>query len=184
MIVKDFIWNSNSVSWSNHEEMIELNLSNIQFATLDQQNKYVYVECGKDLSSKTQFYYFLFDGRRIFGYDKINGLISWLYNERLVEVECEDILTSKLEMKDAIILVISRDQQEKEKLTGFTLDGVLLFEKEPPKGYHFLYFSTVSNKPSVVCAGERDQADKFGRNDWHFKIDTKTGELLKSNLAY
>jgi hypothetical protein len=60
----------------------------------------------------------------------------------------------------------------------------LLFEKEPPQGYTFMYLSTSRNHPSVVCDGGENNADAYGRSTWRFAINTKTGDMTKENLAY
>jgi hypothetical protein len=183
MEVKDFIWDLDIVSWSYNEKNIKIQFSNINFANVDSVKNYVYIVCGENFS-EDQVYYLSFEGKQIFAYDKKSGKISWDYKDRLVEINCKNITSAKLESKDGIVLVISGSQNSNEKLLGFTLDGVQLFEKAPPKGYHFLYFSSVSNRLSIVCEGGKDQADAYGRNNWHFVIDTKIGEMVKSNLAY
>lgn len=51
-----------------------------------------------------------------------------------------------------------------------------------PKGYRYYRFFSVKNDIIVVCQGDTDKADLFGRNDWKFKcID---GEWIKDGLAY
>jgi hypothetical protein len=183
MEVKNFLWNSESVSWSYNGKSINIEYPNIIFANLDIQKNYVYIVCGKNFS-EDQIHYLSFEGNQILYYDKINGKISWEFDGKLIDINCKDIIYAIREIKDELVLVISGSQQFNEKLLGFTLEGKLLFEKEPPKGYHFLYLSSVSNRPSVVCQGGKEQTDSFGRNEWHFILDMKTGEMLKSDLAY
>ena len=47
-----------------------------------------------------------------------------------------------------------------------------------------LYLSRCNNLPSVVCDGGKVDIDPYGRNNWHFNIDLKTGEMSKGSLAY
>lgn len=37
---------------------------------------------------------------------------------------------------------------------------------------------------NVVCQGNEQTKDKFGRNDWNFTLDIETGEWKRQSLAY
>ncbi len=73
---------------------------------------------------------------------------------------------------------------DNRKLLGYNLDGMLLFELEEPGDYQFSYLSYVDSMPSVVCEGSQKNAEKYDRNTWHFILDTKSGDLIKSNLSF
>lgn len=77
--------------------------------------------------------------------------------------------------------IIAMSKTDK-KIDGYTFDGSLLFEKEQPIGYKIVRLSTSKNLPTVVCDG--GDANAYGRSEFHFAIDTKTGDLTKASLAY
>lgn len=185
MTVENFILDSanQSVSWIYGEKVIKETFRNVHFASVNEQEHFVYVESGHNYS-QDQVYYISFDGKPIFTLDKIKGKVSWLHQDQLVEVNCKNIISAKLYVEQAVIIVITASNQVDGKLEVFALDGILLFAKQPPQGYSFVYLSTSKNKPFVVCDGEKTNADAYGRSRWHFAIDTKTGDMIKENLAY
>jgi hypothetical protein len=185
MTVENFIWDSEnqSVSWTYDEKVIKETFENAHFASVNEQKNFVYVEAGQNYS-QDQVYHLSFDGKQIFIFDKVNGKVSWLHQDQLVEVNCKNVINAQFYVGQAVIIIITASNQVDRKLQGFALDGTLLFEKEPPQGYNFVYLSTSKNQPSVVCDGGKTNADVYGRSSWHFAIDNKTGDMTKENLAY
>lgn len=185
MTIENFIWDSQnqSVSWTYNGKIIKETYENAYFATVNTQENFVYVEAGQNYS-QDQVYHLSFDGKRIFTLDKLRGKVSWLYQDKMVEVACKSIVNAQLYIENGVIIVITALSQSRRKLQGFALDSTLLFEKEPPHGYSFVNLSTYKNKPSAVCDGGKTNADAYGRSSWHFAIDIKTGDMTKENLAY
>lgn len=185
MTVENFICDSQnqSVSWTYNGKTIKKTYENAYFATVNLQQKFVYVEAGQNYS-QDQVYHLSFEGKRIFTLDKLSGKVSWLYQDKMDEIACKNIVDAQFYFEHGVIIVITAPNQSLRKLKGFALDGILLFEKEPPQGYSFVHLSTSKNEPSVVCDGGKTNADAYGRSSWYFAIDTKMGDMTKENLAY
>ncbi len=185
MTVENFIWNSQdqSVSWKHNGETIKEIYENAYFATVNTQQNFVYIEAGENYH-QDQVYYISFDGRQIFKFDKLRNKVSWLYQNKMVEVSCENLVNAQFYIEKGVIMVITDSKQFSGRLQAFTLNGIKLFEKEPPQGYSFVNLSTYKDEPSVVCDAGKSNADTYGRSCWHFSIDIKTGSMSKENLAY
>lgn len=185
MSIENFIWDSKnqSVSWSFNGKTILKRFENAYFATHNTQKNYVYVEAGQNFS-QDQIYYFSLDGTQIFTIDKMNNKVNWQIKDELVEINCHNILNAQLYIEQSIVIIISAENQNEKVMKGFALDGELLFIKDPPRGFTFNYLATFRNQPSIVCDGDKSNADEHGRSSWHFIINAKTGDISKENLAY
>lgn len=185
MNIENFIWDNKnqSVSWIYDGKIIKEVYENAYFAAVNSKQNFVYIMAGQNYS-QDQLYYLSFDGKRIFTFDKLSGKVSWLYQNKIVEVTCENIVNAQLYIEKGVIIVITASSHSNGKLQCFALNGILLFEKESPHGYSFEYLSTCMNEPSVVCDAGKTNADSYGRTSWHFTIDIKTGNMTKANLAY
>ena len=185
MAVENFIWDSESqsVSWTYNGKEVKEKFENAHFASLNTQKNFIYVEAGQNFS-QDQIYHLSFDGKLMFSFDKVSGKVSWQHQARLIEVNCKNIVSAQLYTEQDVFIVVSVPNQTDKRLQGFALDGSLLFEKDPPQGYDFMYLSISRNQPSVVCDGGKSNSDAYGRSTWHFAIDTKTGDMTKENLAY
>ncbi|WP_113674314.1 hypothetical protein [Vallitalea guaymasensis] len=185
MTVENFVWDSQnqSVSWIYNGKVIKETFENAYFASVDLQKNYVYVEAGQNYS-RDQFYNLSFEGKRIFIFDKVSGKISWIHQNQLVEIHCKNTLNAQIYIEQNVIIIITGPNQTAINIKGFTLDGRLVFEKEPPKGYKYMYLSNYKNQPSIVCDGGENNVDDYGRSRWHFVINVNTGDMTKENLAY
>ncbi|WP_010245437.1 hypothetical protein [Acetivibrio cellulolyticus] len=183
-MVDNFFWDKDNkcVCWSNNGKDIKVNVENMYFACLEMQKKYIFVEVGKNYS-QDQIYYFSFDGNKIFTVDKVTGSVSWQSKDEVVNVQCDNLVSAQFYIEHELVLVITSNKQN-ERLLGFALNGKKLFEKGPPQDYNFRYLSTSANFPSVVCDGGKTNADAYGRSNWHFVINTLTGDMTKCSLAY
>lgn len=70
------------------------------------------------------------------------------------------------------------------KVLEYSMIGVKEKEYDSPCGYSFYRFSKMQNELSAICQGSDITADKFGRNDWKFKYNTKTLRWEKDKLSY
>ncbi len=185
MAVENFIWDNENqcVSWSYNGKVFKKKFENAHFASLNTQKSFVYVEAGQNYS-QDQVYYLSFDGNLIFSFDKVSNKIRWQHNGSQVEANCINLENAQFYGDFNIIIAISGTTKLDKRMKGYSLDGKLLFEKEPPQGYSFMYLSTSDNKPAIVCDGGKENADKYGRSSWYYIIDTKTGDMLKGSLAY
>lgn len=185
MNVEDFKWDDvkQCVSWGYNGHHIINKYDNAYFASLNLENQYVIVEVGKNFT-QDQLYYLSFNGKQIFLVDKVNDKVSWWLQDQLFEVNCEHILSAQIYFHEGVVIVISMENQIGKSLKGYKMDGTLLFVKHPPEGFDFNYLSTFNKQPSVICSGDKDSIDAYGRNSWNFIINTRTGEMIKGNLAY
>jgi hypothetical protein len=65
----------------------------------------------------------------------VRGKVSWLYQDKIVEANCENIVNAQFYIEQRVIIIITASSQSHRQLQGFALDGTLLFEKEPPQAY-------------------------------------------------
>ena len=64
-----------------------------------------------------------------------------------------------------------------------TVKGDEITKISPPFGYAFYRFID-GEKLSVICQGNNNTADKYGRNDWNFKYDFLNNTWHKESFAY
>ena len=185
MTIENFVLDikNQSVSWIYEGKTIKETFVNAYFASVDKQNNYVYVESGNNYSQE-QIYHLSFDGKHIFEVDKLKNTISWLYQNKSIKINCKNIADAQIYKEQIVIIISETSNNVGKKLQGYALDGTLLFEKKPPKGYSFVNLSSFRNQPSVVCDGGKIDIDVYGRNKRQFSINIKTGEMIKENLAY
>lgn len=185
MNIQNYVWDkqNHTVSWSFNGNIIKKSFGDMHFAYLNKEENFVLLKVGKNFIVE-QVYYISFEGQDIFIFDKVNGKISWQYNNHPIDVSCKNVENAQIYFNKDIVVAIIAENQSDKKIKGFALDGKLLFEKEPPEGYVFKYLSTSKNLPTVVCDGGDANADAYGRSEFHFIIDTKTGDMSKVSLAY
>lgn len=58
----------------------------------------------------------------------------------------------------------------KNRISVLSRKGDEITKISPPFGYIFYRFID-GEKLSVICQGNNNTADKYGRNDWKFKYD-------------
>ena len=91
MAVENFIWDSKnqSVSWIYGGKLIKETFENAYFASVNNQENFVYVEAGKNYS-QDQIYHLSFDGKRIFVLDKLEEfhLVTY-YLKELFHKQCK-----------------------------------------------------------------------------------------------
>ncbi|MDE7223157.1 MAG: hypothetical protein K2O34_05195 [Acetatifactor sp.] len=83
--------------------------------------------------------------------------------------------------KGRIFVIVAHNEQE---LQGYTLEGKQIFAASSPLEFEMQYFITANDKVMVVCDGNGENADKYGRFRYNFYLDTDTGELTKESIAY
>lgn len=185
MSTDNFKWDDEkrSVSWQFNGKHITKRYDDAYFSSLNNEKQYVVVEAGQNYS-QDRIFYLSFEGKEIFNIDMVNDMMSWQLQDELIQVNCKNIVSAQIYMEQDVVLVISKENRVENVLKGYAMDGTLLFVKHPPQGFGFAYLSTIRNQPSVVCNGDKDNTDGYGRNSWNFIINTKTGDMTKGNLAY
>ena len=64
------------------------------------------------------------------------------------------------------------------------LKNEFLHEVNKPKGFQLAYFEETKNNILIVCNGDTENTDKFGRDQKNFILDISTGELQENGIAY
>lgn len=183
MTIKDLEWGSDTVSWSYNGKTITKKYPNIDYADDDINEGHIYLTCGNE-GSEDQKIYLDLQGEELFSADEKNGVVSWKHEGGLFEYKNQHLNQALPYFSEQRVLLLLKDENHKQVLLGFNIDGEKRFETEPPAHFSFYYLSETAGKPSIVCEGDRLVADQFGRNSWHFLIDLETGELVKGELAY
>ena len=71
----------------------------------------------------------------------------------------------------------------KNRISVLSRKGDEITKISPPFGYIFYRFID-GEKLSVICQGNNNTADKYGRNDWKFKYDFLNNTWHKESFAY
>ncbi|RIW30388.1 hypothetical protein D3H55_16755 [Bacillus salacetis] len=163
--------------------VIKNNYEHAYFATINENEDYVFVEAGENYEQE-RVYYISFDGDQIFSFDKLTGNVSWLNRNKQIQIKCKNAIGAHRYSEHNIIIVVNQNGISATKLNGYALDGTLLFEKDSSDGFDFVYLTTFRSSPYIVYDGGKANADSFGRSWWNFSIDPRSGKLNKEHLAY
>ena len=130
-----------------------------------------------DIYSDGDFYYRFIDlcGKDILSYNDY-GELTVYGSEKNTELSFDKI--NDVAFKNENILVMLDNEIVFLSGNG-TVDSRLL----PPYGYSFYRFAG-DEGISVICNGNSQTADKFGRNDWKFTYDVITGNWSDGKVAY
>lgn len=180
-MVENLSVNSNDISWDSNNKNILIKVDNAFFASEDKKNEYIYIESGKNFI-KDRVCYYDFNGNLDFLYDLKSGVIEWTYNDEKRKLVLNNLKEVGYYPKKNRILVLFSD--EAPKAQGYNLSGEYLYHIDAPTGYGMVYFGESDDSLLVVCDGDKQNEDKFGRFRVNFKIDIINGNLTKGNLAY
>ncbi|WP_113929483.1 hypothetical protein [Bacillus sp. P14.5] len=185
MAIKNFKWDSQSqsVCWVYNGTTIKSTYEHAYFATLDENENYVFVEAGEN-NNQEQMYYISFDGKPIFSFDRLTGTVSWLNGNKQVQINALNAIGAHRYSEHNLIIVVKQSGPSATKLCGYSTDGILLFESDSPEGFVFVYLTTFKSSPYIVYDGGKAYADPYGRSSWIFSVDPRSGKLNKENLAY
>lgn len=177
----NFEWNKEeeSISWTFLGKRQVHKIKNLFYAALNLEQNYVYLVAGENYN-QDEIYYLLEDGVILFKCNTNTDEILWRNKDDYITIICKNIVNSYHNAKQQITLVITANN----KLLGYDIKGIRIFETPAPEDYSFLYFSTQNDKLLVIAEKTHGDEDDFGRNRRQFIIDEKSGKLLKSDLAY
>ncbi|EDN8189370.1 hypothetical protein GSY37_15325 [Listeria monocytogenes] len=175
--MRNLTWNSNIVAWKVKGKSIQINLSNIISASINDEG--VIIKCGKDFVEK-QSYLYTDDGELIFKYDINLKEIFWLVNQNKLSLSNVNFIQALYIPKDNLIALLESDTI----LLGFDLDGIKKFETTVDSGYKFAYITENKNQLVVVCEGYVEHFEPFGRNRINFNVDRITGRITRLGIAY
>lgn len=123
----------------------------------------------KDQDSKIGFVLYDIIGEFILSYMVETGEIILENNNRIYLDNLVSIEYSKQNKK---IVALTGTGENGNKLVIMDYIGKILADIPTPYGYKFYYTKNMEDEIIVVCQGISNATmDKYGRNDWNFKID-------------
>ncbi|CCO10748.1 hypothetical protein BN424_1251 [Carnobacterium maltaromaticum LMA28] len=100
-----------------------------------------------------------------------------MYEENVTNLENVGFYLSK-----GIILIMYKANENEAFFVD--LKNEFLHEVNKPKGFQLAYFEETKNNILIVCNGDAENTDKFGRDQKNFILDISTGELQENRIAY
>ncbi len=161
------------VNWKYENKSYSYVVEGIIFAT--ESNDMIFLEI---YENKTFSYRFInLNGKDILWYDE-NGNLKLFDSDGhcINEHRYNELKTVKVS-KDNIYLMY------KNRISVLSRKGDEISKISPPFGYIFYRFID-GEKLSVICQGNNNTADKYGRNDWNFKYDFLNNTWHKESFAY
>lgn len=171
---------SGKVSWIYNLKEISIEIEDAFFVSKSDETELITINAGKDFISK-KIYYYDYNGNFILSYDLELGIITWVY-QGLKNLNINNLKHVGFYPQNQRIFILC--QNEKQELHGYNLDGKLLFSVNDPPGFEMRYFVQIDDQIAVVCDGDQNQQDGYGRFRFHFLIDIDNGRLTKGTLAY
>ncbi|WP_010050380.1 hypothetical protein [Carnobacterium maltaromaticum] len=180
-MLNGFCFDSNKVEWFINEKKVEKKLDNIIFCSIDKINNQVFVQTGNDFVTEN-VYYFDFLGNLSLEFHKKNGKIQWNYNNKMYEENVTNLENVGFYLSKGIILIMYKANENEAFFVD--LKNEFLHEVNKPKGFQLAYFEETKNNILIVCNGDAENTDKFGRDQKNFILDISTGELQENGIAY
>ena len=168
-----------TIKWLYNGDDIVINKKGIIYA-FEYGDKMVMIKCK---SHNGEVYFFLYDiqGKFILSYSLNNGEIVTKVNN---SIWLEDLVSVEYSKDyNKIIVLVGKSMQE-HKLKILELDGDVVAVITHPKDYYFMSTKYVQDVIMVVCQGITDiTKDKYGRNDWNFRIDLNNYYVEKVSIT-
>lgn len=172
---------SGCVTWKSNERTIILNVKDAFFATEDEKLELIQVESGKNFLA-TKVYYYSYDGNLELYYDLNLSVVNWIYQGKQKNLFINQLKQVIFLPQKQKIFILS--DGEKQELYGYNLIGDYLFKVNQPVGFKMQYFACSKDQISIVCDGDKNHEDQYGRSRYNFLLDVNNGNLSKGNLAY
>lgn len=184
MEIVDFKWEktSNTIRWTYKKEKHEREIHHLLFAFHDIKNGFIRLETGEDFNTN-EITLLRADSTLLFRYNLNEQQVSWLTSDS-VTVECEGLTNAMIYLEHELVLMIYQNTENIMLLKGYNLNGNELFNINPPENFDFQYLEIRKNAPFVVCEGNEQEQDQFGRGTYRFSVDPTSGTLKKHNLSY
>lgn len=174
---------SGCVTWKSNGRNIILNVDDAFFATENEKLELIEVESGKNFIA-TKVYYYSYDGSLVLYYDLNLNIVNWTYqgkHKNLFINQLKQVIFLPQKQK---IFILSDGDGERQELYGYNVIGDCLFKVNQPVGFKMQYFACSKDQISIVCDGDKNHEDQYGRSRYNFLLDVNNGNLSKGNLAY
>lgn len=175
-MLTQFSYSNTDVSWHFDEKEVEKKIDNIITAFEDNDQKYIGVNIGKNFITQ-KGYFFDFLGNSLVEYNFLTGEIIW---EGVSKVKLAHLIQIGYFPNKNLTLAI---YEEGQNIVVFDKYGTFLFEINSPNGFNLQYFQEFPDYIAVVGEGDQNQADKYGRTQFNFKLDLEEKELIKVGIA-
>ena len=171
-----------SVKWEQDGQIVEIEIADVLVATKYGLNK-VYIKRLNNDKSEVNEYYDL-KGRLIYSYTRKSGKVICYDNAKIHDFIVDDLISIKYCEKYKRFVAQVGIKRANIRIIVLNNVGDILYGVKSPIHYTFYSLSENQSKIEIICQGNEEMADKFGRNDWHFSIDVLSGELIKKSLSY
>ncbi|MGP1434828.1 MAG: hypothetical protein ACTTKP_11180 [Catonella sp.] len=120
------------------------------------------------------------DGEIAFSLYDINGDLILSYVPKSSEImiginksiHLDYLISVEYSKKDKKIVALTGIKEDERKLIILDNEGNIISNIINPSGYTYYFTQNFGDKIIVVCRGNSDATvDKYGRNDWNFRVD-------------
>lgn len=178
-MIADLQWTEHQVNWQYDNKKIEINVEAVFFATIVKDGNLICIQSGKNYIEE-KIYFYNYDGEFVLSYDLEEKIINWIYLNKKAICSVPG-LNQAMYNKDTEHILILYDNKVVRTMAS---NGEVLCENNAPNGYICKYLSWIEGKPVVVCDGDENHQDKFGRFRVNFYINEKNMTSEKGNIAY
>lgn len=180
-MVNDIKIISNKVFWIFGNERITIEIEDAFFISERKEMQLIEIEAGKNFI-RNRVFYFNFAGELVLYYDLKLGTIEWTFQGNVKKITVKNVKqVGFFPQEQRIFIICSCGKQE---LLGYDIEGKNLFKVDNPSEFEMLYFAELRDNIMVVCEGNKNQEDQYGRFRYNFYMDINTGKLTKGGLAY
>lgn len=87
-------------------------------------------------------------------------------------IHMDDLISVEYSKKDKKIVALIGMKEEERKLIILDCNGNIIANIINPPSYTFYFTKNIGNAVIAVCRGKSDiTKDKYGRNDWNFRVN-------------
>lgn len=180
-MVKDIKIVSNKVFWIFGNERITIEIEDAFFVSERKEIQLIEIEAGKNFI-RNRVFYFNFAGELVLYYDLDLGSVEWSFQGNTKKITAKNVKQVGFFPQERRIFIIC--SCGKQELLGYDIEGKNLFKVDNPSEFEMLYFAKLRDNIMVVCDGNKNQEDQYGRFRYNFYMDINTGKLTKGGLAY
>lgn len=181
--MENFEFNEKIVKWKLNNKDFSVKSEKIYMAYPDEINKTIVIDTGENFICSKKIICD-FSGNLLGISNFSDNTVSVFFDTEKKHIKFKNLLDTGFFYNNNIILILSSVDKKNKKITALKNNGDYLYEILPPPGFSFYYFQENQNNIFVVCTADVAHQDEFGRSDFNFKIDLKTGYLVKEGLAY
>lgn len=172
-------YSKTNISWEFNRELVRFELENIIYAAYVNRQNYINIQVGLNFITTEEYFHDL-DGKLLLHYNQNSGLIEWNYKNISERMIVENLSNVGFFPNQGIVLVRNNDGRVKI----INLLTKELCDVKAPDGHEMIYFQESDQGITIVCDGDENHTDKYGRNRHNFELDIETGNLKHKGLSY